>query len=297
MPNQLGAFNPEVWSKLVIQKLYRENVAMFVAANTDYEGDVKQSGSTVYVRTYQRVSWLPYTKGEPLVEQPLGSIKETMVVNDAHSFNFAIDDLDEAQSDLPLEEPYAREAAISANELIDDKILSYFSSANAANVIGTSGAPITLSDTGSTSFYAQTVAANLALDIQNVSQSGRWMIVGPQVKSWIAKDTTLIKSMTPLAGTILMTGRPGATLDAAPNYLGNLNGFDIYWSNALKKPASGVTANLFGQGKPISYAAKFQRLETIRSPNTFATLFRGLLLHDGKVFTEHSKRLGVLYTN
>lgn len=296
--NILSAFNVEVWSSLVIQKLYQRNVAMMVAANTDYEGDVQRAGSTVYVRTYGRVSWGSYSKGQPINYQELASAKEPLVVNDAEYFAFMLDDLDKAQADLPLEEPYTREAAISLSELIDTKIFSYYTSAHASNVIGTAGAPITLAGTGTgVTTWDQIVTMNQRLDAMNVPSEGRWAIVGADFKAWVAKDQTLIKALAPIAGTVLSTARPGMTSDGVANFLGNLGGIDLYWSNNLPKPATGVTANIFGQGRPISYASKFREVETIRLQDTFASAVRGLILHDGKVFSEHSKRLGVLYTN
>jgi hypothetical protein len=67
----------------------------------------------------------------------------------------------------------------------------------------------------------------------------------------------------------------------------------VYVSNNL--PASG--ANYFcvyGQGKPVLYAAQIPpgQIEVLRLETTFATAGRALLLHDGKVLAEHSKRLG-----
>lgn len=294
--NILSAFSVEVWSNLVIQKLYQTNVAMAVLANTDYEGDIRKAGSTVWVRTYGRVSWGSYSKGQPINYQELGSTKESLVVNDAEYFAFLLDDIDKVQSDQPLEAPYTQEASISLAELIDTKLFSYYTSAAAANAIGTSGAPITLDGTTNT-VWAQLVEAEKRLNALNVPQEGRWIILGTDAKAWLSKDTTILKAAQPIAETVLRTGRPGMTSMTAPGYIGTLNGFDIYMSNNLPKPASGVTANIFGQGKPVAYASKFQELETIRLQDTFATAVRGLILHDGKVFGEHSKRLGVLYTN
>jgi len=123
------------------------------------------------------------------------------------------------------------------------------------------------------------------------------MIIGTDAKAWMAKDSNILKAAQPIAETLLRTGRPNMTTTTAPGYVGTLNNFDIYMSTNLPQPASGVTANIYGQGKPVSYASKFQELETLRLQNTFANAVRGLLLHDAEVFGEYAKRLGVLYTN
>lgn len=297
MANVITAFNTNVWSDRVIDRLRVENVAMAVAANTEYEGEIREAGDTVYVPMYGRVSWSGYKKDEDLEYQEIGATRESFQVNDAEKFAFRIDDIEKTRADYTLEDRYAEEAAISLSELVDTKIFSYYKDAAPANVIGSAGAPITLSDTGTTSFWAQLVEAEKRFNKMNVPQTGRWIIIGPDVKAWMSKDTTLLKSAQPIAETVIRTARPGMTTSTAPGYVGHLNGFDIFLSNNIPQPADGVTANVFGQGRPISYASKFQVVERLRLQTKFATAVRGLILHDGKVFDEHAKRLGVLYTN
>jgi hypothetical protein len=296
MPNPITAFNVNVWSNKVIERLRRENVALAVAANTDYEGDVREAGDTVYVPMYGRVSWSGYKKDQDIEYQEIGATKEPFQVNDAEYFAFRVEDIEGERSDYALEERYASEGMASLNELVDDKIFSYYTAAHAANAIGSAGAPVSLNGDTS-SFWIQLVEMEKRLNAMNVPQAGRWAIIGADAKAWLSRDTNLLKSAQPIAETVLRTGRPGMTSATAPGYVGTLNNFDIYMSTNLPRPADGVTANLFGQGRPISYASKFQKVERLRLQNKFATAVRGLVLHDGKVFDEHAKRLGVLYTN
>ena len=296
MPNNFSAFNPEVWSKLVIERLTATNVAMAVAANTDYQGDIQQAGSTVHVRTYGAVSIQPYTKGSTINYESLAPATEPMIVNDAQSFAFQVDDLDNAQSDLPIEAGYSAQAAIAVGQLIDTKIFSYHTKAGLS--VGSKNSPKTLAraNTNSLNVYSLLVEAGKLLDKANAPSAGRWIILGPDAKAFALLDDDLIKSFTRMADTIIGSARAGMTGSTAPNFLGQIGEFDIYWSNNLPKFGT-TTANLFGQGKPISYASKFQQTERIRLESTFAWAVRGLILHDGEVFAEHAKRLGVLWTN
>lgn len=119
------------------------------------------------------------------------------------------------------------------------------------------------------------------------------MILSPNAKGWIAKSTDLVKGLS-TADRILQSGRPNMGSGNAPNYIGTIDQMDLFWSNNLPSDASGKYI-LYGQGKPISYAAQLSEVEKLRLESTFAWAMRGLLLHDTKVFTEYSKRLGTLY--
>jgi hypothetical protein len=99
-----------------------------------------------------------------------------------------------------------------------------------------------------------------------------------------------------MGDTVVKSARPGMTAGTAPNYLGTLGDFDVYWSNNLKR--NGANRYMpFGVGRPISYANQLQEVERLRLESTFANAVRGLILHDGKVFSEHSKRLGYIYVD
>ncbi len=94
--------------------------------NTDYEGDIKQSGDTVWVRTYGDVSIGPYRRGTTLDYSALRPSKESLVVNDSQYFAFQVDDLDQAQNDLSALDGYTNRAAVGVNNVVERKLLSYY---------------------------------------------------------------------------------------------------------------------------------------------------------------------------
>ncbi len=297
MPNNFEAFSPEVWSARVIEKLYQTNVAMAICANTDYEGEVRNQGDTVHVRTYGRMTTQSYVRGQTISYEALTPTKETMTVNDAVMFAFEVDDLDERESDLDPYAGYVREGAIALDELIDTKIFSYVKgSVPTANKVHNSSGPAALdiqsAAAGATHPYEIIIAANKALDVQNAPAGGRWMIVTPYFRSLLVKDAVYLIKGSALGDQVITSGRPGMTGGTAPNYVGQVDGMDIFWSNNLPTGASSTYYCPFGQGRPISYANVLRKVERLRSETTFADLVRGLMLHDGTVFTEHKKRLG-----
>lgn len=300
MPNNLDALFPEIWSSRVVEKLYQTNIAMAVCANTDYEGEIRRAGDTVQVRTYGRITMQPYSRGQTISYENLAPTKESMTINDSQMFAFQVDDLDERQADLDPVEPYAREGAIALNELIDTKIFSYVSTgAHANNQIDNSGSAINISATAtdSTHVYATLVAAGKALDDQNAPQEGRWAIVTSYFKSLLLKDTVYFIKGSNLGDRLLTSARPGMTAATAPGFLGQIAGFDVYMSTNLPDDGSSNYYCPFGVSRPISYANQLQNVERLRLESTFASAVRGLILHDGKVFTEHKRRLGYIYVD
>ncbi len=300
MPNNLTAFDPDIWSTRLIPKVRQVNVGMAVCANTDYEGDIKSAGATVQVRTVGRITTQKYAKGQTINYETLAPTKEPMVISDSDMFAFNVDDVDVAQSDIEIYDAYTAEAAIAMNELIDTKIFSFTKDANSANAITSSGSAISVSSVGAgTAIYELLVQAGLNLNNFNVPQEGRWAIITPFMASLLAKDTKYLIRSTELGDSVVRSAANGMTAQTAPNYIGKLAGFDLYWSNNLPIQAgTGSSATYFtpyGQGRPISYAAQLQKVERLRLESTFATAVRGLILHDGKVFAEYAKKLGYIF--
>ena len=296
--NNFDAFIPEIWSARVVEKLYQTNLALAVCANTEYEGEIRQQGDTVQVRTYGRMTTQKYVRNTNISYEALAPTKETLTINDADMFAFTVDDLDDVQADLDPMGGYVREGAIALDEIIDTKVFSYITSAHANNKVTSTGSAINISATATddTHPYACLVNAAKALDLQNAPAEGRWAIVHPYFKSLLLKDTVYFIKGSALGDSVLVSARPGMTTRTAPGFLGQVAGFDVYCSTNLPTTATG-TYLPFGVGRPIAYANQLRKVETIRLETTFATACRGLILHDGTVFTEASRRLGYIYSD
>ena len=298
MPNNLDNFVPEIWSRRVIANLDQVNVAMSVMCNTDYEGEIKEAGDTVQVRTFGNITVQKYVRGVSIASESLVPLKETLTVDQADYFSFDVDSLDVAQNDVNAIDGYTRRAGVALSNAIDSYILSFSNSGNAANVVGTTSAPISVTkDTDTTSVYQQLVYAAKTLDKLNVPQDGRWMIVTPYVKSLMMQSTTYFIRATDLGDSIINTASLARRDATRKGFVGQAGGFDIYMSTNYLTNGT-YFANVYGQGKPVSYAAQIppSTLEAIRLESTFATRVRGLLLHGAAVFAEDAKRLGCFYS-
>lgn len=298
MPNNLTAFIPQAWSRRIIDNINQLNIAKAVMTNTNYEGEIKAAGDTVQVRTFGAITVQDYTRGEPISAESLVPVKETLTVDKAKYFAFDVDSLDVAQNDINAIEGYTARAAVAMSNAIDTFVFSFAQSGLAANRIGTTASPISITkDADTTSVYQQLVYAGLKLDAQNVPADGRWAIVTPFFKSLILQSTTYFIRSTDMGDTVLRSA--GLSVGAASRlgFIGQAAGFDLYVSNNL--PSNGTYwANPYGQGKRVCYACQIpaSSLEVLRLETTFATRVRGLLLHGAQVFAEDSKALGVMYT-
>ena len=69
-PAYTGNFIPEIWSGKLIENFYDATVLAAIS-NTDYEGEIRNMGDTVNIRTTPEITIQTYVKGQTLsVENP-----------------------------------------------------------------------------------------------------------------------------------------------------------------------------------------------------------------------------------
>ncbi len=288
MANDLTAFNTVAFSKKLIMNLDRINV-MMPLVNRDYEGDIKNTGDSVKVRTLGSVTMGAYAKGATIAYEDLAPSTETMTVDDAQYFAFKVDDIDKAQTDMSVLDLYAKRAAVSMNDVIEAKLLSNYAAANVANQItGAAAAAIALDETN---IYSYIVEARKRLNKQNVPSMDRWMVIDPDTESLLLKSNVVIGGGVNMNYETVKEGQVNG--QKREGFVGRIAGFDIYVSNNV--PEVGAAKFIqYGDKWAIAYAAQISEVERLRLQTTFADAIRGLLLHDTKVFNENAKRLGFL---
>jgi hypothetical protein len=298
-----GTFIPEVWSGKLVEKFYKATV-LGAIANTDYEGEIKNYGDKVQIRSRPTISIADYEAEMDLVVQRPSEPKQTMVIDKGKYFNLALDDVMEIQSDIDQLSIWAEDAAEQMKIAVDDDVLNDTTSglvnnadidaANVGNSAGLISADIRLGTDGSPTFVAKAeqgtgvgndnsndkaivdyiVECGQVLDEQNIPESGRWMVIPAWVASLIKKSELRDASLSGDGTSILRNGR-----------LGMIDRFTLYVSNVLAAPSGYTTAYpvLFGTKAAFSFAAQFTKLETIRSERSFSNLLRGLQVYGYKV--------------
>ena len=102
-------FIPEIWSGKLLVKFYDATVLPQIS-NTDYEGEIKNQGDKVYIRTRGSVTIKKYFKGMKIDYERIESPAIEMVIDQGNYWYYGIDDVDKYQSDIELMDQWAEDA-------------------------------------------------------------------------------------------------------------------------------------------------------------------------------------------
>lgn len=317
-PAYAGTFIPEVWSGKLVEKFYKATV-LGAIANTDYEGEIKNFGDKVQIRSRPDITINDYEVNMDLVPTRPSVAKQTMNIDKGKYFNLALDDVIEVQQDIDQLSIWAEDASEQMKIKIDSDVLNGTTAGNgtgvvnnadlaAANIgnsagavsasfrLGTDGAPTFVnkveqsSGDGTGSSAANDMAVvdyivncGTVLDEQNLPETGRFLVIPAWLAGMIKKSDLKDASITGDGSSILRNGR-----------LGMIDRFTVYLSNILVPPTGYTTAYpvIFGTKAALSFASQFTNLETLRSERSFSNLLRGLQVFGWKIVNPKALGLG-----
>lgn len=298
-PAYTGVFIPTIWSGKLVEKFYLSSVLPAIS-NTDYEGEIRNQGDTVKIRSKPTITVADYEVNQALaVTRPSSSVID-LTIDKGKYFNLALDDVMEIQSDLDLMSLWADDAAEQMKIKIDEAVLAALGTTTdiaAANRgttagaitasinLGAVGSPIFVnaaaqgSGDGSTNANDKAIIDHIVdmgqvLDEQNIPETGRFLVLPSWLASRIKKSELKDASLTGDGATMLRNGR-----------LGMIDRFTLYVSNNLTKLGAGSDEYplFFGTKEALTFASQFTKLETLRSEQSFSTLLRGLQVYGYKV--------------
>ena len=291
-PPYSGTFIPQIWSGKLIEKFYAATVLSAIA-NTDYEGEIKNMGDTVHIRTKPTITIGDYQVNMDLVIQRPSSNIVDFTINYAKYFNLALDDVMELQSDINLLSLWSDDAAEQLKIVIDTQTLGLIdvgvdpankgpTAGKISQVInlGATGAPIAVTPLN---IVDSIVDLGNVLDEQNIPETGRWLVIPPWVAALIKKSDLRNASISGDGVSMTRNGR-----------LGMIDRFTLYSSNLLPTAVEGAaTAFRIFAGHPhgLTFASQITKVETMRSERSFSQLLRGLQVYgfqvlDGIAVTE-----------
>lgn len=268
-------FVPEVWSAQLLSILAKSLVyAGAPCVNRNYEGDVSAFGDTVHIVSVADPTIGDYTKDTDLTVQVLTDSEQLLVIDQAKSFAFEIDDIDmrQARSGGALMSEAAQRAAFGLRDKADQYVAGLMKAGASVHLDGGTTA-ISLSKAAPESVYDKVVVeASVALDEANVPSEGRWIVLPPSVYGLLQLDGRFIKQNE--SGT-------GALHNGV---VGDAGGFTIFKSNNV--PAGTIASTqcvLAGTSQAFSYAEQISKVEAFRPEKRFADALKGLHLYGGKV--------------
>ena len=294
-PAYTGIFIPAIWSGKILEKFYAATVIAAIA-NTDYEGEIKGQGDTVYIRQRPTINITAYEAEMSINPPQRPSVDRVeLLIDKGWYFNTVLDDVMDVQSDLDLLSMWAEDASEQMKIKVDTEVLAYISADISAdnqgdtagkisnNIdLGKAGAPIALDNTNVIDYI---VSMGQVLDEQNIPETGRWLVIPAWMSALIKRSELRDASLTGDGQTMLRNGR-----------LGMIERFTVYMSNLL--PVADETGknayNIYGgHSHGLTFASQLDKVETLRAESTFGNLFRGLQVYGRKV--TDGKSLTMLY--
>lgn len=283
---QANGFIPEIWSGKMVEKFYNSTVLSAIS-NTDYEGEIKNHGDRVRIRTKPTITIRNYlADGDLTVDRPEGD-DITLYIGSAKYFNLILDDVIAKQSDIDALSIWADDAAQQLKIVIDTDVLAGILGGCAASNRGlTAGAISSSVNLGVTGTPLATVARSpgvgqveildvilrmgQVLDERNIPEQGRWIVLPAWAASQLKFSDLRQAYVTGDAVSPMRNGR-----------LGMIDRFTIYSSNLLPSGvAGGLAAGEFaiyaGHSHGLTFASQITKVQTLDSERTFGTLLRGL---------------------
>lgn len=307
-----GKFIPEIWSGKLQVKFYQTTVLSEIT-NNDWEGEIKDMGDKVEIRTIPTITINSYSKGQTLSSQvPTNDVIE-LNIDQGKYFQVVVDDVDDVQSDIKLMDVFTNDASQQMKISVDTDVLAGIKNAAAAANKGTAAGALSGSinlgiATDAAAAGDQRTAVKLTktnvidkiidmgqvLDEQNAPEDGRWLVIPAWAASLIKTSDLKDASITGDSQTPLRNGR-----------LGMIDRFTLYVSNLLPSNTgidgegddTSVKAFVFyaGTRDAVTFASQITKMETLRSQSTFGNIVRGLNVFGYKVIKPEALVEGFFY--
>jgi len=305
----LRAYNPKKYSGKFLRKFY-EVCILAQISNTEYQGEIKDYGDSVIIRTVPDIQVYDYENGETVKYETYGTDYVTLDIDRGKYWAFVTRTVDLKQTDLKrFVDEWTSNATIRAKIAIEKEVFGeVYASADADNAgttagalsgfwnMGSDAAPRTVSSSTIVQFITE---AGTVLDEQNIPNEERWMVI----PMWFANmciNSNLIKANE--------MGEDKSLLRKGQDKLGMIDRFEMFRSNCLTDGTADVTSPdtvaftnvIFGHKMALTFAAQLTENEVLPNPNGFGKLHRGLTVYGFEVIQPkalgHARVTATAYT-
>ncbi len=279
-PQYTGNFIPEIWSGKLIENFYDATVLAAIS-NTDYEGEIRNMGDTVNIRTTPEITIQTYVKGQTLSVENPDKAKLQLIIDKGEYFACVEDDVDQVQTDMNLMDMWSKDASERMKIKIDQRVLADILPGVSANNkgqtagaisgnidLGVAGTPEALD---ATNVIGKIIDMGTVLDEANCPEQNRFLVIPAKMAGLIKQSDLKDASITGDGSTPLRNGR-----------LGMIDRFTVFVSHNLVKSGSEFSV-IGGHTMGFTFASQMTNMETIRSETTFGNIIRGLQVYGYKV--------------
>jgi hypothetical protein len=276
-------------------------------ANTSWEGEIKNQGDSIRIRTAPSITINDYAgAGTTLASEVPVPIFQDLQINKGKYFSVQVNDVLAHQADMDLMNMFTDDAAKQLKIAIENEcFFQWFVTEGAAAAnkgasagaisasygLGTDTVPVNQATSGE--MLKMILRMSAALDEQNVPEEGRWLIMSPHDRHILMQSDIAQAYFTGDQSSIVRTGK-----------IGMLDRFTVYVSNLLPKgttskaTVAGLTATSAGatlsNAKPrrmmvagtsdaVSFASQITKTEPLRNQTDFGDIVRGLSVYGRKV--------------
>lgn len=259
-------FIPEVWSAAILEAL-RAKLVFPSLCNRDYEGDIREAGDTVHITGYNDVTVHKYVRGQAItVDDATDKEAAVLKIDQSDYFAFKVNDLDKTQAKADLTGKFTNSAAYNMMKNVETYISNLMDAA-----VDTPAKTVAVGTPADA--YLAVVEAGRKLDVQNVPDEGRWLVVSPDFYALLLQDSRFIEG-TEAGHNTLLNG-----------VVGQVRGFTVVKSNNVpsKKASPDTQSILAGTNAAVTFAQQVSKVEAMRMQTDFADMVRGLDLYGAKV--------------
>ncbi len=265
-------FIPTVWAARLLTALEKSLVyGQTNVVNRDYEGDIRQAGSTVKIASIGDVSVADYTKNTDINDpETLSDSDLSLVIDQAKYFNFFVDSIDRAQQNVNVLDEAMKQSAWKLREEADAFLAGVMDTAvPSGNKIGSIVTPIVPTKDDA---YEYLVDLGVLLDESNTPIDSRFVIVPAWFHGLLLKDERFVKAGTMRSDNALSNGEVG---EAA--------GFRILKSNNVPNTSGEEYKIIAGHSIATAYVEQVLDVQTFKPEKRFGDAVKGLHVYGAKV--------------
>lgn len=313
-PSYSGTFIPTLWSAKLNAKFYAASTFADIC-NRDWEGDISNLGDKVVINNIPKINISDYSAGASLTYQVPTPNTVELAIERAKYYGFNINDVLDYQSKPDLMDMFTNDASEQMRTVIDSTCLyrmlltpesasdkedgtvpanrgATAGKRSASYNLGTDTAPVNLATAGE----ALNVILRMSsvLDEQNVPESNRWLLIDPATRLALMNSNLAQAQFMGDSKSIVRNGLIG-TIDRFKVYVTNqlpykVNGTTVWTSGdgsetSISGTSHTVRVRLLAAGHTsgIAFASQMVKTETLRNPNDFGDLIRGLQVFGHKM--------------
>lgn len=263
-------FIPKIWSASILRGFERVSVFASVLSR-EFSGEIRNVGDTVKVPMVGAVSVRDYQKRVPITYDDISGSTLDITVDQAKYFGLRVEDIEAHQSAPDFLDGATKNAAYALRDTVDKYSAEILASGAATKLYEDSPFILSLPTTKNNDDVNISLFTELAkeLDQLNVPRADRFCIIHP----------ALVEA---LSLSVIKSGQPNET-PISEGFIFRCAGFNILMSNNLPTDTDENTTIIAGTRSAATHIMQIEKMETLRDPEQFGDLIRGLAVYTSKV--------------